>query len=206
MGKELIKNEDEKVLTIDSREVAKMVGKRHDHLIRDINNYVKVLIDNGLNSSDYSIENSYQNKGERKYKRYLITLNGIKYLLDNKRKDSNLSKLIKYYNDNAINKIEPIILSNRYEIEFGQLLQKVYKDIIIFIPQYNCNKYRIDFYNSKYKLAIEYDEEQHSYQYEQDKIREEKIHNELDCNFIRVTKGQELEGINKINKYILNHN
>jgi very-short-patch-repair endonuclease len=95
-------------------------------------------------------------------------------------------------------------LSNRYEIEFGQLLQKIYKDITIFIPQYNCNKYKIDFYNPEYKLAIEYDEEQHNYQYEQDRIREEKIYNKLHCNFIRITKGQELEGINKINKYVLN--
>jgi hypothetical protein len=204
MEKELIKNENKEILTIDSREVAKMIEKDHSHLMRDIKNYIKVLNDHGLNSSNYFIESNYQNKGERKYKRYLITLKGVKYLIDNIRKGSNLILLIKYYNDNSINKIKPIILSNRYEIEFGQLLQKIYKDITIFIPQYNCNKYKIDFYNPEYKLAIEYDEEQHNYQYEQDRIREEKIYNKLHCNFIRITKGQELEGINKINKYVLN--
>lgn len=30
-------------LTIDSREVAEMIGKRHDHLLRDITGYVEIL-------------------------------------------------------------------------------------------------------------------------------------------------------------------
>ena len=30
-------------LLVDSREVARMVEKRHDHLMRDINGYVEVL-------------------------------------------------------------------------------------------------------------------------------------------------------------------
>ena len=31
---------------VDSREVAEMVGKRHDHLIRDIKGYIEVLEEN----------------------------------------------------------------------------------------------------------------------------------------------------------------
>ena len=30
-------------LYTDSREVAKMVGKRHDHLVRDIDGYIEVI-------------------------------------------------------------------------------------------------------------------------------------------------------------------
>ena len=33
----------EKELMLDSREVAEMVGKRHDNLLRDINNYACLL-------------------------------------------------------------------------------------------------------------------------------------------------------------------
>ena len=32
--------------TLDSREVAEMIGKRHDHLIRDIETYAKYLLNN----------------------------------------------------------------------------------------------------------------------------------------------------------------
>lgn len=31
---------------VDSREVAEMVGKRHDHLIRDIEGYIEILRQN----------------------------------------------------------------------------------------------------------------------------------------------------------------
>ncbi|MDR4984629.1 Rha family transcriptional regulator [Bacillus cereus] len=37
---------DTNELYIDSLEVAGMIGKRHDHLIRDIDNYVSVLSQN----------------------------------------------------------------------------------------------------------------------------------------------------------------
>lgn len=206
MEKELIKNENKEVLTIDSREVAKMIKKDHSHLMRDINGYVKILNDNNLCILDYFIRTDYQlEESKRKYPCYLITFKGIKYIIDHVQKyTTDLYNLINYYNQHNKNKIEPILLCKRYETNFKELLSKVFKDIINFLPQYVCcnNKYRIDFYSSKYKLAVEYDEEQHKYQYIEDETREKEIHNELDCSFIRVKKGQELEGINKINKYI----
>ena len=49
---------------IDSREVAEAIGKRHDHLLRDIRNYIKIMADGGLpknGESDFFVESSYIN-------------------------------------------------------------------------------------------------------------------------------------------------
>lgn len=63
---------------LDSREVAEMVGKRHANLIRDIENYVKVISENSkLSSQNFFIERTYKTDGNNKtYKRYDITKKG----------------------------------------------------------------------------------------------------------------------------------
>ena len=88
MEKELIENENEEVLTIDSREVAKMVKKDHSHLLRDIKGYIKVLIDNPILDSgltmrptDFFIKSHYQLEDEsRKYLCYLVTKKGCEMI------------------------------------------------------------------------------------------------------------------------------
>lgn len=59
---------------IDSRDVAKMVGKSHAHLMRDIRDYIDdILTDPKLDSLDFFIESSYKDaKGEVR-KCYLLT-------------------------------------------------------------------------------------------------------------------------------------
>lgn len=54
-------------LYTDSREVAKMVGKDHAHLMRDIKGYVDVLGKNPkLVSSDFFVPSTYQQAGNGK--------------------------------------------------------------------------------------------------------------------------------------------
>lgn len=72
---------------VDSREVAKLVEKRHDNLIRDISGYIKVMESNALNFeevgtapnfgvSDFFISSTYQDgKGETR-PCYLLTKKG----------------------------------------------------------------------------------------------------------------------------------
>ncbi|ODB61385.1 phage antirepressor KilAC domain-containing protein [Paenibacillus polymyxa] len=66
-------------LLVDSREVALMTGKRHDHLIRDIDSYVAILNKStspNLGASNFFIETNYRdNKGELR-RRYDITRKG----------------------------------------------------------------------------------------------------------------------------------
>lgn len=63
---------------LDSREVAEMVGMRHDHLIRNIDHYIEVLSKTPkLGASNFFIERTYKQAGNGKeVKRYDITKKG----------------------------------------------------------------------------------------------------------------------------------
>lgn len=66
---------------IDSRDVAKMVGKSHAHLMRDIRDYIDdILTDPKLDSLDFFIESNYKDaKGEVR-KCYLLTKQGCEFV------------------------------------------------------------------------------------------------------------------------------
>ncbi|KGL45647.1 Rha family transcriptional regulator [Listeriaceae bacterium FSL A5-0209] len=67
----------EKSSTLNSREVAKMIGKRHDHLVRDIGSYVSYIGQNPkLGSDDFFIESSYETGTGKSYKCYELTKMG----------------------------------------------------------------------------------------------------------------------------------
>lgn len=61
-------------LVTDSREVAEMTEKRHDHLMRDIDGYKTVLDQTpDLGADDFFIQSSYVSGTGKTYKRYLLT-------------------------------------------------------------------------------------------------------------------------------------
>ena len=68
MNNELIKviTTNDGVNVIESREVARMVGKEHKNLIRDIRNYVEVLQGSKLSSEKFFIESEYLNSRNQK--------------------------------------------------------------------------------------------------------------------------------------------
>ena len=64
---------------IDSREVAEAIGKRHDHLLRDIRNYTEVIAKLGLpkiGESDFFIGSSYLNAQNKEMPCYLVSKMG----------------------------------------------------------------------------------------------------------------------------------
>lgn len=74
----LIKND---VLTLDSREVAQMVGKRHDNLMRDIETYIEYLGQTSdLSCDDFFIESSYKTGTGKEYKKYDCTKKGCEFI------------------------------------------------------------------------------------------------------------------------------
>lgn len=90
----------------------------------------------------------------------------------------------------------------RKEMLFEIDIKEALKGITTIISQYHVLSYRVDFYLPEFNLVIEYDEKQHLY-YKNDKERQTEIENYLQCHFIRVDEGFELEGINKIMKVII---
>lgn len=77
MGMDLtVINQDGKLL-VDSREVARMIDKRHDHLMRDIKGYIDVLDDTpNLGSPNFFIESTYINTQNKEQPCYLLTRKG----------------------------------------------------------------------------------------------------------------------------------
>lgn len=65
-------------MVLDSREVAEMIGKKHAHLMRDINGYLKVISENPkLDSQNFFISSEYKTTGNNKtYPCYLLTKQG----------------------------------------------------------------------------------------------------------------------------------
>lgn len=57
--------------------------------------------------------------------------------------------------------------------------------------------YFVDYYEPKLNLVIEYDEKYHKYHKEKDIVRQEKIVEQLKCDFIRVQEGEDWEDILK---------
>ena len=77
MNKELTIKTYNGVNVTDSREVADMVGKRHDNLLRDIQGYIKVIEDSSkLRTANFFIESTYKNNNNQSYPCYLLTKQG----------------------------------------------------------------------------------------------------------------------------------
>lgn len=80
--------EFKQVDVVDSREVAEMTGKRHDHLIRDITGYIKILSESthpnfggsrterSFAPSDFFIPHTYKDSTGRTLPCYLLTKKG----------------------------------------------------------------------------------------------------------------------------------
>lgn len=76
---ELLNFEGQSVL--DSREVAKMTGKQHSNLMRDIHGYINDIKPNSkLNSADFFIQSTYTDKNNQIRPCYLLTKQGCEFV------------------------------------------------------------------------------------------------------------------------------
>lgn len=71
----LNKFKDREVATVSSIEVAEMVGRRHDQVLRDINN-IKGQLGNHTSVESYFVESSYTNSQNKELPCYLLTKKG----------------------------------------------------------------------------------------------------------------------------------
>ncbi len=69
-----------KELTLDSREVAQMVGKRHADLIRDIETYTQYLDNAKVRSQDFFIPSTYISSQNKELPNYQITKKGCEFI------------------------------------------------------------------------------------------------------------------------------
>ena len=66
--------------TLDSREVAEMVGKEHKELLRDIRRYCEQLGQSKIAQSDFFTENTYQNNQNKTQHCSLVTKKGCEFI------------------------------------------------------------------------------------------------------------------------------
>lgn len=161
--------------------------------------------------------NKFAQGGNTRAKDYLLTISMAKFLSSREIKTNNNNVLVLYFN--TIEKIfhknnnEIIFVKDeRSEIKFGKLLKQVTG--LDWKEQYPIDngKYRLDFY-LKDTLIVEYDEEHHRWSTDEDDkriryCREWLRQNEFYesgwwCPVIRVNKGEEGIGLNKILKALL---
>lgn len=64
-------------LLVESREVADLIEKEHDQLLRSIRGYIKILDQSAkLQTADFFIETTYKNNNNQSYPCYLLTKKG----------------------------------------------------------------------------------------------------------------------------------
>lgn len=176
-------------LVVNSRDIAKNFEKEHKHVLRDIDD---IIFKFGITySKNLFIEDYYTHpQNKQKYREYLLTKDGLKLYIDNSRKTKKLSLVMTIYNHMLELEGEgklPIILTDRFEDSFFNDLEDALNELGVELDkQYHVSDYFIDGYLPEYKLAIEYDEEQHKYNVEEDMRRENEIAQELGCGFIRL--------------------
>lgn len=138
MLNELTKQNQKKVLTIDSREVAEMLGKKHKYVLRDIEGTDKVvgiiptLESANLHYQDYFISSSYQS-GTREYKCYLVTKMGCELLGNKQQGEKGIlfsAKYVKKFNEmeKYIKQENQFKLPQTYKEALLQLVEQVEKN------------------------------------------------------------------------------
>ena len=74
------KSEIKKIVTLDSREVAKMIGKEHSNLLKDITRYAGYFNEVKINLVKYFQKSQYLDSKGEKRKNYRITKKGCEFL------------------------------------------------------------------------------------------------------------------------------
>lgn len=135
---------ESKQRVIDSRDVAKMLGKTHAHLVRDIDRYINDLDQNPkLDFDDFFIDSSYQAGTGKNYKCYLLTKQGCEFVANKLtgRKGTIFTAtyvgLFNEYQKEHNEALEGHLLKDDLAIRKGEL--KYHRDYLIQMERQNAN-------------------------------------------------------------------
>lgn len=117
--KELTIRDYNGVNVTDSKEVAEMIGKNHQHLMRDIRGYIKVIEDSPkLDSQDFFIESTYKNSQNKSQPCYLLTKQGCEMVANKMTGEKGILFTAEYVE--AFNKMEQSIKHEQI-VNIGEL-------------------------------------------------------------------------------------
>lgn len=101
---------------IESTQVSEMTGKNHQHLMRDIRGYIKVLEDSPkLDSQDFFIESTYKNSQNKTQPCYLLTKQGCEMVANKMTGEKGILFTAEYVQ--AFNKMEQRIPKMSKELQ-----------------------------------------------------------------------------------------
>ena len=140
---EIIKQvNDQEVM--DSRDVAKMIGKRHTDLIRDIRRYISVLeTDAKLRPSDFFVESSYLGGNGQDRVSFLLTKQGCEFVankLTGKKGTIFTATYVGLFNEYQKEHNEALeghLLKDELAIRKGEL--EYHRDYLIQMERQNAN-------------------------------------------------------------------
>ena len=109
----------------DSREVAEKIGKKHAHLMRDIQGYISILDPNpNLDSANFFVASTYQDANNQTRPCYLLTKQGCEMVANKMTGQKGILFTAEYVQ--AFNKMEKVTQGNFSLGEFkGQLTSLV---------------------------------------------------------------------------------
>lgn len=129
---------------MDSRDVAKMIGKRHTDLVRDIRRYISDMSQNAkLRSDDFFIESSYQAGTGKNYTCYLLTKQGCEFVankLTGKKGTIFTATYVGLFNEYQKEHNEALeghLLKDELAIRKGEL--EYHRDYLIQMERQNAN-------------------------------------------------------------------
>lgn len=222
-------NDGKEIAVIDSREVAKMLGKEHSYVLEMIQGrkgklgIMPILENANLAVANYFIESTYKDGQNKERKCYLVTKMGCE-MLGNKQQGAKGIIFNALFNDrfkamecdDIKNDVQLVCKTlkethKRQELEFLDMLEQALEPFNIQgVRQYQISdmgrKYRIDYYIPSLNIAIEYDENEHKgYSYDEHEGRQIEIEKEIGCRFIRVSDGNNhMYNVGQVIKEIFN--
>ncbi|WP_321834987.1 Rha family transcriptional regulator [Clostridium butyricum] len=148
--KELIIKNYNGINVTDSREVAEIIGKKHQHIMRDIRGYIRVLEDSPkLDSRDFFIESTYQNSQNKTQPCYLLTKQGCEMVANKITGEKGILFTAEYVQ--AFNKMDKLIKNNpsinELEGQLTTMVNNLFEDKLKEVKEY----YKI---NSKTKFDL----------------------------------------------------
>lgn len=105
-------------LVAESREVAKMIGRRHSDLMRSINSYLSILENAKMRSQDFFIKSSYKADGNTKtYDCYLLTKKGCEMIANKLTGEKGVLFTAAYVTKfNEMEKQQPKVLTDKEQL------------------------------------------------------------------------------------------
>ena len=113
--------------TINSREVAEMIGKEHDQLLRTIRGYIKVLDHSAkLQTANFFIESSYKNGNNQSYPCYEVTKKGCEMIANKMTGEKGIlftAEYVEKFNQMEEEQFKPLTPLEQLRIQYQALEQ-----------------------------------------------------------------------------------